>query len=176
MKSPKNHFLFNMPKCLCMSTSPLCVTFNVGISSHTWFKFSTIIPIKLPVFLCMCVACVYVDFLVCRSGIAEAKESQQVERTELVAAAALEMSHMIIIHIRIVDSDFQGLAGDEYKPVWRVNSDLSNISHHIAFIPVVRKKVAFIKLQIKLLIKFHFKSIMVLICELISAKYPILLQ
>lgn len=73
-KSPEIHFLFNMPKCLsCLS--PLCVTFNVGISSHTWFMFSTIIQIELPVFICMCVSCVCVHSLVRRRGIAEAEES-----------------------------------------------------------------------------------------------------
>ena len=73
------------------------------------------IQIQLPVFLCMWAAlcvCVCVHFLVCRSGIAEAEESRQVEWTEPVAAAALEMSQMVIIHIHVVDSDIRGLAGD----------------------------------------------------------------
>lgn len=62
--------------------------------------------------------------LALRSGTAEAVESavfkraRPAEGTEPVAAAALEMSHWIIIHTHVVDSDFQGLSGDEcnHKP------------------------------------------------------------
>lgn len=65
------------------------------------------------------------------------KRARQAEGTEPVEAAALEMSQMIIIHTHVVDSDFQGLAGDvcNRKPVWGENSTLSHTSCHIVYIP-----------------------------------------
>lgn len=59
------------------------------------------------------------------------------EGTEPVTAAALEMSQIIIIHTHVVDSDFQGLAGDvrNHKTVWKVDCALSDTSCHIVSNP-----------------------------------------
>lgn len=98
---------------------------------------SVITEIQLP--FCMSFSVCAAVLLVYMSGIAEAEENPVVLKgtAELVAAAALEMSQLIIIHTHVVDSDFRGLAGDvcNHKPVWRVNSALSNRSCHIVCIP-----------------------------------------